>query len=140
MARALERSVKFIRPGRYIVNMLMFILVVAAGIYYMSPWSPQPTTLLFDAFQANPALNGLILGVLAIGMIYNLRQAGVITPAVAWVDAFRESVDPGRSRLPRAPNLINAMSKLLLDADTRSSRLSPGVQSCHSRLHRHTDG
>ncbi|MBL4620203.1 MAG: hypothetical protein JKX88_08915 [Marinicaulis sp.] len=125
MARALERSVKFTRPGRYIVNMLMFVLVVGAGVYYLSPWSPQPSPLLLDAFQANPALNGLILGVLAIGVIYNLRLAGVITPAVRWVESFRESVDPGRSRLPRAPGLINAMSKLLLDADTRSSRLSP---------------
>jgi hypothetical protein len=125
MARALERSVKFIRPGRYILNMLLFLLAVGAAVYYLSPWSPQPTPLLFDAFNANPALNGLILGVLAVGIIYNLRQAGVITPAVRWVEAFRESVDPGRSRLPRAPNLINAMSKLLLDADTRSSRLSP---------------
>ncbi len=125
MARSLERSVKFIRPGRYIMNMLLFLMVVGAVVYYLSPWSPQPTPLLLDAFNANPALNGLIVGVLAIGVIYNLRQAGVIAPAVRWVEAFRESVDPGRSRLPRAPGLINAMSKLLLDADTRSSRISP---------------
>ena len=125
MARSLERSVKFVRPGRYILNMLLFLLVVGAIVFYLSPWSPQPSPLLVDAFNANPALNGLILGVLAIGIIYNLRQAGVIAPAVRWVEAFRESVDPARSRLPRAPNLINAMSKLLLDADTRSGRLSP---------------
>lgn len=125
MSRSLERSVKFVRPGRYIMNMLIFLLVVGAIVYYLSPWSPQPTSLLIDAFNANPALNGLILGVLAVGIIYNLRQAGVIAPAVRWVEAFRESVDPARSRLPRAPNLINAMSKLLLDADTRSGRLSP---------------
>ena len=125
MARSLERSVKFVRPGRYIMNMLLFLLVVGAMVYYLSPWSPQPTPLLMDAFNANPALNGLILGVLAIGVIYNLRQAGVIAPAVRWVEAFRETVDPARSRLPRAPNLINAMSKLLLDADTRTGRLSP---------------
>ncbi|WP_411819073.1 hypothetical protein ABFZ85_08625 [Hyphococcus formosus] len=125
MSRSLERSVKFVRPGRYIMNMLIFLLVVGAIIYYLSPWSPQPTNLLIDSFNANPALNGLILGVLAVGIIYNLRQAGVIAPAVRWVEAFRESVDPARSRLPRAPSLINAMSKLLLDADTRAGRLSP---------------
>lgn len=125
MARSLERSVKFTRPGRYILNMLLFLLAVGAVIYYLSPLSPQPTTLLIDAFNANPALNGLILGVLAIGVIYNLRQAGVISPSVRWVEAFRETVDPGRSRLPRAPGMINAMAKLLLDADARSGRLSP---------------
>lgn len=125
MARMLERSVKFVRPGRYIMNMLLFLLVVGAVVYYLSPWSPQPTSLLLDAFNANQALNGLILAVLAIGVIYNLRQAGVIAPAVRWVEAFRESVDPSRSRLPRAPGLINAMSKLLMDADKRGSRLAP---------------
>jgi len=125
MARSLERSVKFVLPGRYILNMLLFLLAVGAVIYYLSPWSPQPTSLLIDAFNANRALNGLILGVLAIGVIYNLRQAGVISPAVRWVEAFRESVDPGRSRLPRAPILISAMTRLLLDADTRANQLSP---------------
>jgi len=125
MARRLERSVKFMRPGRYILNMILFLLAVGAVIYYLSPYSPQPTTLLVDAFKANPGLNGLILGVLVIGMIYNLRQAGVISPAVRWVEAFRETVDPRRARLPRAPNLIGAITKLLLDADERGGRLSP---------------
>ncbi|WP_425410806.1 flagellar motor protein MotA [Hyphococcus sp.] len=126
MARSLERSVKFVRPGPYILNMLLFLIGVGAIIYYLSPLSPQPSPLLIDAFNANPALNGLILGVLAIGVIYNLRQAGVIAPAVRWVEAFRESVDPGRSRLPRAPTLIRAMATMLLDADrTNARKLNP---------------
>lgn len=125
MARSLERSVKFVRPGQYILNMLIFLLAVGAMIYYLSPWSPQPTTLLVDAFNANVALNGLILGVLVIGIIYNLRQAGVISPAVRWVEAFRETVDPRRARLPRPPTLISAISKILLDADERGGRLNP---------------
>lgn len=125
MARSLERSVKFVKPGRYILNMLIFLLGVAAVIFYLSPYGPQPTNLLVDAFSANPGLNGLILGVLFIGIVYNMRQAGVIGPAVRWVDAFRETVDPTRSRMPRPPSLISAMTKLLMDADTRSSRLSP---------------
>ncbi len=125
MARLLERSVKFTQPGRYILNMLLFLIAVAAIIYYMSPWSPEPSRVLLDAFNANPALNGLILGVLGIGIIYNLRQAGVISPAVRWVEAFRETVDPRRARLPRPPMLISAMVKLLLDADERGGRLPP---------------
>jgi hypothetical protein len=125
MARSLERSVRFIRPGRYILNMLLFLLAVAAVVYYLSPLSPQPTNILMDAFNANPALNGLILGVLLIGVSYNLGQAGVIEPSVRWVEAFRETVDPRRARLPRPPGLINAVAKLLLDADERGGRLAP---------------
>ena len=125
MARLLERSVRFTRPGQYILNMLLFLIAVAAVVYYMSPWSPEPSRVLLDAFNANPPLNGLILGVLSIGIIYNLRQAGVISPAVRWVEAFRETVDPRRARLPRPPMLIGAMVKLLLDADERGGRLTP---------------
>jgi hypothetical protein len=125
MARSLERSVRFIRPGRYILNMLLFLLAVAAVVYYLSPLSPEPSTILVDAFNANPALNGLILFVLVVGISYNLGQAGVIDPAVRWVEAFRETVDPRRARLPRPPGLINAVAKLLLDADERGGRLAP---------------
>ena len=125
MARLLERAVKFTQPGRYILNMMLFLTAVAAVVYYLSPWSPEPSTVLIDAFNANQALNGLILSVLAFGIIYNLRQAGVISPAVRWVEAFRETVDPRRARLPRPPMLIGAMVKLLLDADERGGRLTP---------------
>lgn len=125
MARSLERSVRFIRPGRYILNMLLFLLAVAGVVYYLSPLSPEPSTILVDAFNANPALNGLILFVLVVGVSYNLGQAGVIDPAVRWVEAFRETVDPRRARLPRPPGLINAVAKLLLDADERGGRLAP---------------
>ncbi len=125
MARLLERSVKFVQPGRYILNMLLFLVAVAAIVYYLSPYSPDPSTLLIDAFNANRALNALIIGVLAIGIIFNLRQAGVISPAIRWVEAFRETVDPRRARLPRPPMLISAMVKLLIDADERGGRLNP---------------
>jgi hypothetical protein len=125
MARSLERSVRFIQPGRYILNMLIFLIAVAAVIYYLSPFSPQPTNLLVDAFNASPPLNGLIGGVLLVGIIYNLRAAGVVAPAIRWVEAFRETVDPRRARLPRPPNLISAMTKLLIDADERGGRLTP---------------
>ena len=126
MARSLERSVKFVRPGRYIMNMVLFLLVVGAIVFYLSPWSPQPSPLLADAFNANPALNGLILGVLAVGIVYNLRQAGVIAPAIRWVDEFWSAVDPSRTRLPRAPGLIRAMATMLLDADRNNAgKLTP---------------
>jgi hypothetical protein len=125
MSRLLERSVRFVRPGSYIVNMLLFLVAAGAVAYYLSPLSPDPSTILVDAFNANPALNGLILGVLAVGVIYNLRQAAVIAPAIRWVEAFRETVDARRARLPRPPLLISAMVKLLLDADERGGRLAP---------------
>ena len=125
MSRRMGRPVRFVKPGRYIVNMLLFLIGIAAVVYYLSPLSPQPSYLLVDAFNANVALNGIIIFVLFIGIIYNLRQAGVISPAVNWVEGFLEAADPARARLPRPPALIGAMVKPLLDVDRQGGRLSP---------------
>ncbi len=53
------------------------------------------------------------------------RAAGVVGPAIDWVGAFSESIDPRRTRLPRPPNLISAMARILLDADEKGGKLSP---------------
>lgn len=104
--------------------MLVFLTGIGALVFYLSPLSPQPNQLLVDAFNANPGLNGLILFVLAMGIIYNLRQAGVVGPSVNWVNSFRDSVDPSRTKLPRPPGIIGAMARMLLDADERGGRLT----------------
>ena len=124
MSRSLDRSVRFNGPSVYIINMILFLTGVGVIAFYLSPLSPQPTPLLIEAFNANVVLNSLILGVLGFGIIYNLRQAGVVAPAVNWVNAFRNSVDPSRTRLPKPPALIGAMARILLDADERGGRLS----------------
>ncbi|MEL6364898.1 MAG: flagellar motor protein MotA [Pseudomonadota bacterium] len=126
MAQSLERSARFRKPGDKILNMLLFLTLVGAGSWYLSPWGPNANDLLISSFMANPPLNGLIIAVLFFGVIFNLRQAGIVAPAVRWVDAFRESVDPGRTRLPRPPSIIRAMAQLLLEADRQGgARLAP---------------
>lgn len=124
MARSLDRSVRFTGASGAVFNMLVVIGLVGAIVWYLSPLSPQPNDLLIAAFNANPYLNGLILFVLFLGLVYNLNQAMMISPAVRWVNSFRNSVDPSRTRLPRAPMLITAVSRMLLDADERGGRLS----------------
>ncbi len=126
MAQSLERSARFRKPGDKILNMLLFMTLVGTGAWYLSPYGPSANDLLISSFMANPPLNGLIIAVLFFGVIFNLRQAGIIAPAVRWVDAFRESVDPGRTRLPRPPSIIRAMAQLLLEADRQGgARLAP---------------
>lgn len=124
MARSLERGVRFSGPSGSILSMVAFIGAVAVVAYYLSPWSPNPNELLVESFYANPYLNGLILFVLVLGILYNFRQVLVVDPAIRWVTSFRNSVDPSRTRLPRPPALIGAMARILLDADERGGRLS----------------
>ena len=124
MARSLDRSVRFTGAGGAVLNMLLVLGAVGVIVWYLSPFGPQSNELLTRAFMANPYLNGFVLFVLVVGIMYNLRQALMVSPAVQWINAFRNSVDPSRTRLPRPPTLITAVSRMLLDADERGGRLS----------------
>lgn len=93
-------------PGRFLVRMGLFlgIVVLVAAVLGRD---------LIPVVQANPALNGLILGVLLIGILYALRQVLELRPEVEWIRAFRVR-DPGLS-LDRPPRLLAPMAQMLAD-------------------------
>ena len=66
---------------------------------------------LLEAFRANPPLNGLILGVLLIGIIYCFRQVIQLAPEVRWIETFRTN-QPGLST-QSAPKLLSPTARLL---------------------------
>jgi len=92
-------------PQRYLIRMLLFILAVVlsvAGLY--------PT--LAKAFMANPALNGLIIGVLILGIFYIFRQVMLLMKEVFWLDNFRSS----KTRImhhQKPPQLLAPMAAML---------------------------
>jgi hypothetical protein len=113
-SQALE--VRFTGPWRYIVWMAMFTAVVGAlGVFLRAP--------LEEAFRANIAINGLILTVLIVGVVYTFAQALGIGPAARWLMRFRSSEDP--SSLPAPPSMIAPMASMIGAADGRM-RLSAG--------------
>ena len=106
---------RFTGPGQYILWMAVFlgaVIAVAALVH-------QP---LITAFEANPAINGLILGVLLIGILYTFQQALSLGPAARWLVRLHESEDP--RELPRPPALIAPMAALVSDMADGRSRLS----------------
>ncbi|MHA6288752.1 hypothetical protein [Maricaulis sp. CAU 1757] len=96
--------VRFTGPWRYIIWMALFVAVV--GALALTLYEP-----LSEAFMANPAINGLILGVLVVGIIYTFAQALGIGPAARWLMRFRSSEDP--AQLPRPPALIAPMASMI---------------------------
>lgn len=70
------------RPRRYLLRMTVFLAAVLAVAAALSP-------LLRDAFLASPALNGLILGILVIGIGYIIRQVILLGPEAEWIAGFR---------------------------------------------------
>ena len=109
------RKVKFTGPGQYILWMTVFLAVVAV----IAALLHRP---LIAAFEANPAINGLILGVLLIGIVYTYQQALAIGPSARWLIKLRDEPDP--SRLPTPPAMIAPMAALITDAADGRARLS----------------
>lgn len=71
-------------PHRYLIRMLVFLLMVGAiaGLLFAP---------LFRAFMGNPALNGVILGALLLGIIYSFRQILRLDPERRWLMNVQKS-------------------------------------------------
>jgi hypothetical protein len=72
--------------------------------------------------MGNPAINGLILGVLLLGIVYAFRQVLLLHPEVRWIDTFRRS-EPGLS-VQDPPTLLGPMATMLGDRTSRRMQLS----------------
>ncbi|MEM7300936.1 MAG: flagellar motor protein MotA [Pseudomonadota bacterium] len=84
--------------------MVIFIIIVGflAMILYRQ---------IAEAFLTNPGLNGLILGVLVVGMLLAFMQVVRLMPEVAWVNTFRKGNPELEGR--RKPVLLAPMAELL---------------------------
>lgn len=107
-------------PKRFLIRMVGFIIVVAvlSGLLFPS---------LRGAFAANVGLNGLILGVLLLGIIYNFRQVIQLYPEVAWLERFRRSDAPLSES--RSPRLLAPMATMLGERGERQSLSTLSMRS-----------
>jgi hypothetical protein len=105
MARDVD-PFKLSSPRIFLVRMLVFLILcgLLAFILYKQ---------IFEAFMANPGLNGLILGVLLIGILLSFRQVLRLFREVHWVNSFRLA-DPGIA-VQRPPVLLAPMAAILGD-------------------------
>jgi hypothetical protein len=80
-------------PGIYLVRMTVFVILVGflAFILQKQIWA---------AFMANPGLNGLILGILLIGIILAVRQVLRLYGEVRWLNERTRQPDGIVSRHP----------------------------------------
>ncbi len=111
------------RPNRYIIRMAVFLLVVMAITAFLS-------VTLIVAFQANPLLNGLILGVLLFGILYIFRQPQMLYREVAWIDSFRRP----HLRIQTTPRLLAPMAAMLGKRRSSGTQFSLSPTSTRSIL------
>ena len=91
-------------PRRYLGRMLAFLLTAGVVIAFLWP-------ALENAFLANPGLNGLILGVLVLGIIYIFQQVIQLTREVTWIENFRTGRPEASGHA--APRLLAPMATML---------------------------
>jgi len=111
-------------PRRYLIRMVAFM--VAAAIVCGVLGAPMA-----EAFMANPALNGVILGVLLIGVVFILRQVFRLVPEVNWIETYRTH-SPGSS-IQEPPSLLVPVATLLGDRQ-QDKRQSLSTMSLRSLL------
>lgn len=122
MAREKKDGIALSQPRPYLMRMIFFIILAAfvAAILYRQ---------IETAFLANPGLNGLILGVLVIGILYAFRQVQSLRGEVRWVNDFRRA-DPGLAT-PAPPQLLAPMATML---GGRTGRMQLNALSMRSIL------
>ena len=104
-------------PQVFLLSMVIFLAITGfvAAILYRQ---------ISSAFQSNPGLNGLILGVLAVGILLVFGQVWRLFREVRWVNSFRAGVTSGD------PVLLAPMQALF----SRSSSMALSTSSMRSIL------
>lgn len=91
-------------PRIYFIRMVVFLILAGfvAFILYRQIW---------EAFQANPGLNALILGVMFIGIALAIRQVWRLRPEVRWVNTLQRTEEGLVA--PEQPVLLAPLAALL---------------------------
>lgn len=108
------------RPQRHLVRMIFFLVAFAAVAALL--YAP-----LKGAFLANSVFNGMILGVLLLGIVYIFRQVLLLYPEVAWIERFRRSQPGASTQAP--PRLLGPMATMLGEREGRVSLSALSLRS-----------
>jgi hypothetical protein len=98
-------------PRIFLVRMLAFVIL--AGFVALILYKQ-----IFRAFMANPGLNGLILGVLLIGILLSFRQVVRLFREIRWFNDHRQAGE--RIRPVPMPVMLAPMATILGEDSSRS--------------------
>lgn len=115
------------RSRRFLVRMVLFLVLVIALVGALF----RPLSV---AFMGNPAVNGVILGLLLAGIIYIFRQVMLLAPENQWIENFRERLANRDLTAPGGPppRLLAPMAGML--GSRQSGRVSLSATSLRTLL------
>src|ERR1700720_3270474 len=103
---------------RFLIRMVLFLVLVTG----LAALLGRP---LVNAFMGNPAVNGVILGILIAGIVYIFRQVLSLDPELRWIEGFRNhEAGGGDSADEAAPRLLGSMARMLEAQQGRRVSLS----------------
>ncbi|CTQ31443.1 biopolymer transporter ExbB [Jannaschia rubra] len=121
MAREpLDTATQFSQPIRQIVQMLLVLGLVGAGVTLAYPQ-------VAPIFAANPWLNGTIIAVFVLGVLACFAQVFQLFSSVSWIEGFAEN-RPGHD-ITRPPGLLAPLASLLRSRSARSQISSTSSRS-----------
>lgn len=128
-----NRTQKLSSPMTFVWTMLIFLILIGfcVAILYRQAHS---------AFMTNPGLNGLILGVLLIGVLMVFSQVLALRREVTWINSFRAAGNA--DRVGRDPKLLAPMRALIGNRQTMAlstSSLRSILDSIATRLDEQRD-
>ena len=123
MANAKDLATRLSSPRIFLVRMLVFLVLCALIAFVLQ-------RQILNAFFANPWLNGLIIGVLLIGIVLSFHHVIRLFPEVAWVNEYRRG-DP-KFAAARAPTMLAPMAAIL--GGERVDRVAMSAQTMRAFL------
>ena len=113
------------RPQRFLNRMILFLAAVIVICAVIAP-------ALYSAFMGNPALNGIIMGAMLVGIIYIFREVMLLNPEVAWIENYRRNQSGGGAAVGKPPRLLTPMATMF--GERKGGRVSLSAVSLRTLL------
>ena len=115
---------KLSSPQVFVLTMVVFLAIVAFIAIIL-------TRQISTAFVSNPSLNGLIVGVLVVGILLAFVQVGRLFREVRWVNSFRAGSEttepvllaPMKAMVSRSSSMAFSTSSMRTMLDSIATRL-----------------
>jgi len=115
---------KLSSPQVFLLTMVIFLIIVAFIAAIL-------TRQISTAFSSNPGLNGLIVGVLVVGILLAFAQVGRLFREVRWVNSFRAGSEttepvllaPMKAMIGRSSTIAFSTSSMRTMLDSIATRL-----------------
>jgi hypothetical protein len=104
--------------------MILFLVAVIVVCAVIAP-------ALYSAFMGNPALNGIIMGAMLVGIVYIFREVMLLNPEVAWIENYRRNQGAGVTTAS-ATRLLSPMATMF--GERKGGRVSLSAVSLRTLL------